>query len=234
MDNGLIWNFLPFFENKLSSSCLTTLTGGAQTFAHLLVCNIKKNLNYINICLPITVNSLKNTPKIPRHGSKAKPFSYAGKHRNWGAAGTRDTVRSRAAARYNREHLQATAKHSGASLRVWSRISANSVGDLLRINGVLNAEKYRQMLIHGVIPSGRHIIGPQIYSAAGQWTIFFQSWKCQRGPPRSPDLNIFQCVEDYMKTQKDLRKPTSTDDLGVSSPTYLEQSTRKTVKIPRS
>lgn len=90
--------------------------------------------------------------------------------------------------RYNNEHLQATAMRSGGSLRVWSRISANSVGNLFRINDVLNAEKYRQMLIHCVIPSGRCLIGPQIYPAAGQWTLFSikknrKSWKCQHGHP---------------------------------------------------
>lgn len=73
-----------------------------------------------------------------------------------------------AAARYNHEHLQFAARHSAASLRVRSRISANSIEDLVRINGVLDAKKYRQMLTRGVIPSGRRIIGPQIYSAAVQ------------------------------------------------------------------
>ena len=32
-------------------------------------------------------------------------------------------------------------------------------------------------------------------------------------PPQSPDLNIIESVWDYMKRQKDLRKPTSTEDL---------------------
>lgn len=32
-------------------------------------------------------------------------------------------------------------------------------------------------------------------------------------PSQSPDLNIIDSVWDYMKRPKDLRKPTSTDDL---------------------
>ena len=32
-------------------------------------------------------------------------------------------------------------------------------------------------------------------------------------PPQSPDLNIIESVWDYMKRQKDLRKPTSTEHL---------------------
>jgi len=31
--------------------------------------------------------------------------------------------------------------------------------------------------------------------------------------PQSPDLNIIECVWDYVKRQKDVRKPTSTEDL---------------------
>ena len=32
-------------------------------------------------------------------------------------------------------------------------------------------------------------------------------------PPQSPDLSIIECVLGNMKRQKDLRKPTSTEDL---------------------
>lgn len=32
-------------------------------------------------------------------------------------------------------------------------------------------------------------------------------------PPQSPDLDIIECVWDDMKRQKDVRKPTSTEDL---------------------
>jgi hypothetical protein len=42
-------------------------------------------------------------------------------------------------------------------LASWGWISANGVGDLdlVRMNILLNAEKYRQILIHHAIPSGR-------------------------------------------------------------------------------
>jgi hypothetical protein len=57
--------------------------------------------------------------------------------------------------------LQATVKHGGGSLQVRGCISANGVWDLVRINGLLNAENYRQILIHHAISSGRHLIGPE-------------------------------------------------------------------------
>ncbi|KAK6473362.1 extracellular calcium-sensing receptor-like [Huso huso] len=114
-----------------------------------------------------------------RRGNKAKRLNYARKHRNWGAekwqqvlwtdeskfeiigCSRRQFVRRRAGEWYTNECLQATVKHGGGSLQVWGCISANGVGDLVRINGLLNAEKYRQILIHHAIPSGRHLIGPK-------------------------------------------------------------------------
>ena len=51
-------------------------------------------------------------------------------------------------------------------------------------------------------------------------------------PPQSPDPNIIESVWDYMKRQKDLRKPTSTEDL---CPRCLEQPTSQvpSTSVPR-
>lgn len=46
-------------------------------------------------------------------------------------------------------------------MQVWRCISAKGVGDSVRINGLLIAEKYRQTLSHRAIPTGRHLIGPK-------------------------------------------------------------------------
>lgn len=61
--------------------------------------------------------------------------------------------------RYNYQCLQATVKHGAGTLHVWGCVSANRVEDLVRINGVLDAEKYQQILTHHAIPSGRCMIG---------------------------------------------------------------------------
>jgi hypothetical protein len=115
-----------------------------------------------------------------RRGNKGKRLNYARKHRNWGAekwqqllwtveskceifsCSRKHLVCQRAGERYTNQCLQATVKHGGGStvkhgggsLQVWECISANGVGDLVRINGLLNGEKYRQILIHHAIPSG--------------------------------------------------------------------------------
>ena len=38
-------------------------------------------------------------------------------------------------------------------------ISVSGVGDIVRIDGIMNAEKYRQVLIHHAILSGKRLIG---------------------------------------------------------------------------
>ncbi|KAK1794182.1 hypothetical protein P4O66_011080 [Electrophorus voltai] len=52
-------------------------------------------------------------------------------------------------------------------------------------------------------------------------------------PPQSPDLNIIQSVWDYMRRQKDLRKPTSTEDLfsKMFGTTYQPSSFKNCVQV---
>ena len=114
----------------------------------------------------------------------------------------------RAGERYNNECLQATVKHGGGSLQVWGCISANGVGDLVRINGILNAEKYRQILIHHAIPSGRRMMGTKFIlqqdndpkHTANVIKNYLQRKEEQEvlevkvWPPQSPDLNIIESV----------------------------------------
>ena len=55
--------------------------------------------------------------------------------------------------------LQPTMKHGGGFVQVYGYISAARVCDLVRIEGTINADKYKQILIYHGIPSGRRIIG---------------------------------------------------------------------------
>ena len=43
--------------------------------------------------------------------------------------------------------LKPTVKHGGGSIMAWRCLTANGVSDLVRINRIMNAEKYRQILI---------------------------------------------------------------------------------------
>ena len=89
---------------------------------------------------------------------------------------------------------------------------ANRVGDLVRINGLPNADTCREILIHHAIPSGRHLIGPKcilqhndpkhtakvrtIFSAKERGVLEVMVW-----PPQSPDHNIIDSVGDYMERE---------------------------------
>ena len=70
----------------------------------------------------------------------------------------RQYVRRRVGERWKNECLCPSVKHGGGSDLVWGCISASGVGDIVRIDGIMNAEKYRKVLIHHAIPSGKNLI----------------------------------------------------------------------------
>ena len=60
----------------------------------------------------------------------------------------------------NQRWMFKSTKHKNLGfIMVWGCLTANSEGDLIRINGIMNTEKYRQILIHLAISSCRRLIG---------------------------------------------------------------------------
>ena len=55
--------------------------------------------------------------------------------------------------------LKPTVKHGGGSIMVWGCLTANGVDALVKIDGIMNVEKYRQILIHYAIPTSKCLIG---------------------------------------------------------------------------
>ena len=112
-----------------------------------------------------------------RKVNKTKRLKYARSHRNWTSeqwknvlwtdeskfeifsSKRRQYVRRRNGESLKEICLKPTIKHGGGSINVWGCLSANGVGDLVRIDGIMNAEKYKQILIHHGIPSGKRLIG---------------------------------------------------------------------------
>lgn len=56
------------------------------------------------------------------------------------------------------ERYSSECKTQGGSVVVWGSTEASAVGELLKINGIMRTEKYRQILIYREKPSGEHLI----------------------------------------------------------------------------
>ena len=54
--------------------------------------------------------------------------------------------------------LNPTVKHRGVSIMVCRCLTTNCMGDLVRVDRIMNAEKYRHILIHYAILSGKRLI----------------------------------------------------------------------------
>lgn len=112
-----------------------------------------------------------------------------------------------------------TVKHGGSFSNIWGCICANVY--LVRINGV-NQCWETQIFLHHAVPSGRLLTGPTLilqqhndpkHAAKVIKIQHKEEWEVKDvmpWSPQSPDINILECVWDYMNT---CRKPTSTEDL---------------------
>ena len=123
--------------------------------------------------------------------------------------------------------LKLTVKHGGGSIIVWGCLIANGVGDLVRILGIVNAEKYLQILVHHTIPSGKHLISNgfifQSNNDLKHTALKVKSYleqKEQSGDvqimkwsPQSPDLNIIESLWDYLDQRKATKQPKSNGHL---------------------
>ena len=60
-------------------------------------------------------------------------------------------------------YLKSTIKHGGSCI-VCGYLTANGVSDSDRIDGIMNAKKYKPSLIHLAIPSSKRLIGNGSFS----------------------------------------------------------------------
>lgn len=110
----------------------------------------------------------------------------------------------------------ASVKHDGASVMIWDNILASDAWNAVKIYGITNAERYRQVSIHLTVPSGKCMISNNYIfqhdndpthtaNAVRAYLVrkthsgapSFISWLLQ-----SPDFNLTETMWDHLNTEK--------------------------------
>lgn len=165
-----------------------------------------------------------------RQVNKKKRLKWAREHRKWTIAdwkkvlwtdeskfelfGTkrRVYVRRRVGERFKTECVVPTVKHGGGSIMVWGCFAGENVGDLKKIEGIMDKKVYHKILQYNAIPSGLRLIGEGFHFQQDndpKHTSHFcndylqkkeEAGKLRRmiWPPQSPDLNPIELVWDEL------------------------------------
>lgn len=177
--------------------------------------------------------------------NKKKRLIWAKKHRSWTSeewksvlwtdeskfeifgSNRRVYVRRREGERMNDACVVPTVKHGGGSVMVWGCFAGDKVGDLYRIQGILNKNGYHSILQRHAIPSGLQLIGRSFtiqqdndpkhtsklcknYLAKKERD---EQLKIMVWPPQSPDLNPIELVWDELDRKVKAKQPTSAEHL---------------------
>ena len=113
-----------------------------------------------------------------RTGNKQKRLVWAKEHKEWTldqwksvlwsdeskfeifGSNHRVFVRRRKGERMDSTCLVPTVKHGGGGVMVWGCFAGDTVGDLFKIEGILNQHGYHSILQRHAIPSGLRLVGP--------------------------------------------------------------------------
>ena len=147
--------------------------------------------------------------------SDESKYELFGSHR-------RQYVRRRQGERYLPECIVPTVKHGGGSVIVWGCFGNNKVGDLIKIEGIMDAKYYHKILSRHAVPSGTKLIekgfvfqqdnDPKHTSKMCKKYLQnkekFRALEVMIWPPQSPDLNPIELLWDEL--DREIRKKSIT------------------------
>lgn len=139
----------------------------------------------------------------------------------------RQFVRRKVGERYNPKCIVPTVKHGGGSVMVWGCFSYDGIGELVKIEGIMDKTVYHRILQHSAIPSGIGLLGygfvfqqdndPKhtsnhcmnyLKNKEEDGTLQILEW-----PPQSPDINPIELLWDEVDRQVRKVAPTSKADM---------------------
>lgn len=139
----------------------------------------------------------------------------------------RKYVRRRKGERNHPQCTTPTVKHGGGSVMVWGCFAADKVGDLHKVQGILNQHGYHSILQRHALPSGRRLVGANFvlqqdndpkhtsklckaYLAKKEdaGVLSVMTW-----PAQSPDLNPIELLWDELDRRVRAMRPVNVNQL---------------------
>jgi transposase len=119
--------------------------------------------------------------------------------------------------------MTGSVKHD-KKINVWGCFSYNGVGDLHRIEGIMDKDMYGKILENNMIPSAARLFGGDKWIFQQDNDPKYISKHCQRilrrykieqldHPPQSPDLNPIENLWAYLNRRAKDRKPRNEEEL---------------------
>lgn len=136
-------------------------------------------------------------------------------------------MRQRVGEAYLESCLQPSIKHGGGSIQVWGCITSEGVGDLIKIDEKLTAQKYKDILEEYAVPSGTRLIGNNFIlqqdNDPKHTARLVKNYLTQLEedgvlrtmvwPPQSPDMNIIEHVWVHLDQKRAERSPKNIREL---------------------